>query len=48
MSFHCNSHLDYFNIANQLCKVGRMIVYFIEKEKPAKRSCHKNTADVEI
>ena len=47
MSFLYDIHLYYFNIANQLCKVGRMIVYLIEKEKTAKRSCHKNTADVE-
>lgn len=47
MSFHYNIHLDDFNITNQLCKVGRMIVYLIEKEKTAKRNCHKNTADVE-
>lgn len=47
MSFHYNIHLDDFNITNQLCKVGRMIVYLTEKEKTAKRNCHKNTADVE-
>ena len=35
MSFHYNIHLDDFNITNQLCKVGRMIVYLIEKEKTA-------------
>ena len=45
MSFLYDIHLDYFNIANQLCKVGRMIVYLIEKEKTASSQNEINSSD---